>query len=152
MSTGGFDAFHGPSGAALLKTSPWSLFNRAWTSIIGYPATEFRFVPGETPMATFKETAAMITLYYIVIYTGWEFMRRRQPFKLKTLFMAHNFMLTAVSGALLILFLEQLIPALWKNGLYNCMCSKPGWTDKLVVLYYVSVFSNLVKGLHLPSL
>jgi fatty acid elongase 3 len=143
MSTIGLDAFYGLSGAALLKTSPWALFDQAWTSVVGYPATEFRFVPGGTPMASFKETAAMITLYYIVIYTGWEYMRKRQPFKLNALFMAHNFILTAVSGALLVLFLEQLIPALWKNGLYNCICGKPGWTNKLVVLYYVSVVDNL---------
>jgi fatty acid elongase 3 len=136
MSTNTFDAFRGP---ALLKTSPWTLFDQAWTSVMGYPAADFRFKPGVTPIGTYKEMFLMIGLYYITIYTGWELMRKRQPFKLKTLFMLHNFTLTAVSGSLLVLFLEQLLPALWKNGLYTCICSAPGWTNQLVVLYYVSV-------------
>jgi fatty acid elongase 3 len=135
MSTTTLNAFYGP---ALLKSSPWSLFDQAWTSVMGYPAAEFRFTPGVTPMATWTETLLMISLYYLTIYTAWELMKKREPFKLKTLFKVHNFILTAVSGALLVLFLEQLVPALWKHGLYNCMCSSPGWTDKLVVLYYVS--------------
>ena len=149
MSTTGLDTFYGPSGATLLKTSPWDLFDQAWTSVVGYPAAEFQFIPGETLMATFKETAAMITVYYIIIYTGWEFMRRRQPFKLNTLFMAHNFILTVISGALLILFLEQLVPSIWKHGLYNCICSKPGWTNRLVVLYYVSILWDFLEESYL---
>lgn len=123
----------------MLKTSPWTLFDRAWTSVVGYPAAEFRFIPGKTPMGTMKETLLMVSLYYVVIYTGWEFMRKRQPFKLNTLFMAHNFILTAISAALLVLFLEQLIPSLWKHGLYSCICQDAGWTDHLVTLYYVRI-------------
>lgn len=139
MSAGSLDALFVPAGTALLKNSPWTLFDRAWTSIVGYPAVDFRFVPGKTPMATMKETLLMISLYYIVIYTGWEFMRKRQPLKLHMLFMAHNFILTALSGALLVLFLEQIIPSLWKQGLYNCICTDVGWSDQLVTLYYVCV-------------
>lgn len=90
-------------------------------------------------MATSSEMWIVIALYYTTIFSGWAFMKKRQPLKLNTLFMAHNFILTAVSGALLVLFLEQVVPSLWKHGLYNCMCSSPGWTDQLVVLYYVGV-------------
>lgn len=134
MATAALNIFYGP---ALLKSSPWSVFDQAWTSVVGYPATEFRFTPGITPMATVTETLLMISLYYLTIYTGWRLMKNREPFKLTTLFMLHNLVLTAVSGALLVLFLEQLVPALWRHGLYSCMCSSPGWTNKLVVLYYV---------------
>lgn len=137
MSASSLDAFYGPASIPLLKASPWALFDRAWSTVMEYPADEFRFIPGKTPMATLKETLIGISLYYITIYTGWEFMRKRQPFKLNTLFMIHNFILTGVSGALLVLFLGQLIPSLWKHGLYNCICSQPGWTNELVTLYYV---------------
>jgi fatty acid elongase 3 len=53
--------------------------------------------------------------------------------------MAHNFVLTAISGALLVLFAEQLIPTLWRHGLYENICGASGWTQPLVVLYYVSL-------------
>jgi hypothetical protein len=137
MSAATIDALLSP---VLLKTSPWSLFDQAWTAIMGYSAQEFRFTQEKTPMSTFKETGTMIAFYYLTIFTGYQWMKNREPFKLSTLFKIHNLMLTAVSGALLVLFLEQLVPSLRNNGLYKCICSSPGWTDKLVVLYYVSCY------------
>lgn len=65
-------------------------------------------------------------------------MQTRKPLSLNGPFMAHNFMLTVVSAALLVLFAEQLLPTLWKYGLYENICGKSGWTRRLVVLYYVS--------------
>ncbi|RAL61281.1 hypothetical protein DID88_010360 [Monilinia fructigena] len=42
-----------PVGA--VKFSPWEAFDQVWTSAVGYPAEEFKFVPGETPMATYEK-------------------------------------------------------------------------------------------------
>lgn len=109
---------------------------------MGYPADKFKFVPGKTPMSTLTETVAMIALYIVVIFGGREFMRNRPAYKLNGLFMAHNFCLTAISGVLLVLFAEQLIPTLWRHGLYENICGALGWTPPLVVLYYVSGFWN----------
>ncbi|KAL1853498.1 Fatty acyl-CoA elongase/Polyunsaturated fatty acid specific elongation enzyme [Paecilomyces lecythidis] len=145
MSASSLDAFYGPASTALLKSSPWAVFDRTWTSVMGYPADEFKFVPGETPMGTLRETLIMISLYYITIYTGWEFMRKREPFKLNTLFMIHNFVLTGISGALLVLFLGQLVPSLWKRGVYDCICGNPGWTNELVTLYYLNYLTKYVE-------
>lgn len=119
-----------------MSFSPWANFNKVWTAVMGYPAEEFRFVPGETPMSTLRETVAMIALYVCVVFGGREIMRNREPFKFNTLFKIHNFMLTAVSGSLLVLFAEQLIPSLWRGGLYENICGASGWTQPLVVLYY----------------
>lgn len=146
MSAKTMDAFRGP---ALLKiASPWSMFDQAFTSIMGYPADQFNFKAGKTPMSTMKETALMISFYYLTIFTGWKMMKNRQAFKLSTLFKIHNFLLTAVSGALLVLFIEQLAPSLWNHGLYNCICSAPGWSDKLVILYYVGNLPRLLQRNH----
>lgn len=120
-----------------ISFSPWANFNKVWTAVMGYPAEDFRFVPGQTPMSTLRETVAMIVLYVCVIFGGREIMRNREPFKFNTLFKIHNFMLTAVSGTLLVLFAEQLIPSIWKGGLYENICGASGWTQPLVVLYYV---------------
>ena len=92
-------------------------------------------------MSTFRETAISISLYYVVILGGRELMRSRSAFKLNTLFIIHNFYLTAISGALLLLFVQQLAPAIWKNGLYDGICGASGWSQPLVVLYYVGVSS-----------
>ncbi len=85
----------------------------------------------------------MIVLYVAVIFGGRELMRNQKPFQLNGLFMAHNFLLTVISGALLVLFAEQLIPTLWKGGLYENICGDSGWTQQLVVLYYVGFFFPL---------
>ena len=125
-------ALNGP-----LKLSPWKAFDNAWTSIAGYPAKDFKFVPGETPFATLRETLCTIVLYYAIIFGGRAWMRNRPAYKLNELFMAHNLMLTVISASLLILFAGQLIPSLWKYGLFDGVCGGSGWTRPLVTLYYV---------------
>jgi fatty acid elongase 3 len=117
----------------------WPYFNKAFELAIGYPADDFRFVSGETPMSTLQETAAALVTYYVVIFGGREVMKNFSALKLNTLFMLHNFVLTSVSGILLVLFLEQLIPTLYHHGVFYAICShEGGWTQPLVVLYYVS--------------
>lgn len=126
-------------------TSPWQLLDKAWMTVFGYHAEDFQFKSGGTPLSTLKETAAMLAIYYTVILGGREWMRRRPAFKLNTLFLIHNFYLTAISGSLLVLFLEQLIPRLWSHGLYDGICGAGGWTDKLVVLYYLNYLTKYLE-------
>ena len=104
---------------------------------MGYPAASFRINEGKTFMTTGTETAIVITLYYIIILGGREVMRNRPAFKLNDLFLIHNFYLTAVSGSLLALFIEQLVPSLWNRGVYDAICGGSGWTKELTTLYYV---------------
>jgi len=117
----------------------WPIFEKVFTSIKGYRPQDFEFVQGKTPMSTLSATATMLITYYIVIFGGREVMRGREPFKLNFFFKIHNFYLTAISGTLLLLFLEQLIPTIARGGVFNAICAyEGGWTDKLVILYYVS--------------
>jgi fatty acid elongase 3 len=117
----------------------WPIFSKAFGAVVGYPADDFKFVPFETPMSTLKSTSIFIVVYYAIIFGGREWMRNREPFKLKTLFLIHNFYLTAISGVLLVLFLEQLIPTVVRGGVFHAICDMDGgWTQPLVVLYYVS--------------
>lgn len=116
----------------------WPIFEKAFEPIAGYKPQDFRFVQGETPLSTFKSCATFLVTYYIVIFGGRELMRGREPFKLNFLFKVHNFYLTAISGILLALFAEQLIPTVARHGLFYAICDhNGGWTDKLVILYYV---------------
>jgi fatty acid elongase 3 len=127
-----------PFGLAL-----WPIFNKAFEKVVGYPADKFQFVPGETPISDLKTCAIILISYYVVIFGGRELMRERAPFKLSFLFKVHNFYLTAISGILLALFAEQLIPTLARKGLFYAICDhNGGWTQRLVVLYYVGFRSN----------
>jgi len=66
-------------------------------------------------------------------------MRNRPALQLNGLFKIHNFYLTIISGVLLALYLEQLIPTVVRGGILHAVCAYDGgWTDKLVILYYVS--------------
>jgi fatty acid elongase 3 len=130
-----------PFGVAL-----WPIFDKAWTAVMGYSANDFRFQAGVTPMSTLKETGIFVILYYIIIFGGRALMRNRQPFKLKGLFLIHNFYLTAISGILLVLFIEQLLPEVARNGIFHAICNTDGgWTQPLVVLYYLNYLTKYLE-------
>ena len=116
----------------------WPIFNKAFELVMGYPADDFRFRAGSTPMSTLRETSIFIVVYYIIIFGGRSLMRNREPFKLKTLFLIHNFYLTSISAILLALFIEELLPTVVRKGIFYAICDgNGGWTRPLVVLYYV---------------
>lgn len=119
----------------------WPIFDQAFTALMGYHPQDFDFQPRVTPMSTLKQSTIMIAVYYIVILGGREIMRNRPALKLNGLFMCHNFGLTAISGILLALFLEQLIPTVYNHGIFYAICDvKGGWTPPLVILYYVCIY------------
>ncbi|KAK3377983.1 putative fatty acid elongase [Podospora didyma] len=125
----------------------WALFDKLlWTPIAGYPAANFEFKPQVTPLSTLNESVLFITLYYAMIISGKEFMRHRKPFKLQALFLIHNLYLTAISGFLLALFLEQLLPTLVAKGTFYAICdARGGWTQPLVVLYYLNYLTKYLE-------
>ncbi len=116
----------------------WPIFDKAWEALLGYPASDFRFQANVTPMSTLRDTGIFIVIYYAIIFGGRELMRNREPYTLKTLFLIHNFYLTAISGILLALFVEELLPTVVRKGVFYAICDRDGgWTQPLVVLYYV---------------
>ena len=88
-------------------------------------------------MLTLRSTVMMLISYYTIVLGGRELMRSRPAMKLNDLFLIHNFYLTVISGALLVLFIEQLAPTIWKHGVFFAVCGDGGWTGPLVTLYYV---------------
>lgn len=122
----------------------WPIFDKLYSSVRGYSPQDFTFVPGGTPMSTLGATATVLTAYYIIIFGGREMMRKRPAYKLNALFMLHNLYLTIISGGLLALFTEQLVPTLWRNGVFYAICDhKGGWTRPLVTLYYVRALEDV---------
>ena len=138
MSTDALNSVPLPSLDRPFGIELWPIFSQLWESIKGYPAEDFEFVRGETPMSTLSATAFTIVAYYVTVFGGRELMRNQPAMKLNGLFMAHNLLLTLVSGVLLALFIEQLVPTVWRHGIFFAICNRHGgWTKPLVVLYYV---------------
>lgn len=124
----------------------WPIFSKAYESIHGYPAEDFRFSSGVTAMSTLKETVIALVTYYIVIFGGRELMKKRDAFKLNPIFLVHNFYLTAISGVLLALFIEQLLPTLVRRGIFYTICdNNGGWTNQLVILYYLNYLTKYLE-------
>ncbi|KAI9783395.1 MAG: hypothetical protein M1839_003930 [Geoglossum umbratile] len=124
----------------------WPAFDKAFSSVMGYSPQDFRFVQGQTPMSTFPATVAMIVSYYAVVLGGRELMRDRKPMKLNALFQIHNVYLTVISGTLLALFMEQLIPTVWRHGTFYAICHRDGgWTKELVILYYLNYLTKYLE-------
>jgi len=121
----------------------WPIFEHFTEMIKGYKPQDFRFITGETPMSTMPVMAVTLVPYYIIIFGGREVMRSRPAFELNGLFKIHNFYLVIISGALLALMAEQLIPTVARHGIYYGICMhNGGWTNQLVVLYYVCLYSH----------
>lgn len=133
-----WDSFPVPTLDRPFGVPLWPYFSKAFEVVVGYPADDFTFVAGKTPMSTLRETLIFIVVYYSIIFGGREYMRNREPFKLRALFLIHNFYLTAISAILLVLFIEQLLPTVVRHGIFFTICDTAGgWTQPLVVLYYV---------------
>jgi len=117
----------------------WSIFEQAYTSYKGYAPQDFRFLVGDTPMSTWPSMLSVLVAYYSIILGGREIMRNQKPVQLNFVFKVHNLALSVLSGILLVLMLEQLVPMIRDSGLFHSICKRDGgWSDKLVVLYYVS--------------
>lgn len=116
----------------------WPHFSTAFELVAGYPADQFEFIVGKTPLSTLKETCIFVVTYYTFILGGRELIREREPFKLKSLFLIHNILLTVISAVLLALYIEELVPIIIRKGVFYAICDPDGgWTPRLVVLYYV---------------
>jgi fatty acid elongase 3 len=126
----------------------WGAFDRVLYDTTGYQASKFRFVPGKTPLSTWQEVVAIIIAYYVIIFSGRDFMKNRPAFRLNTWFQIHNIFLTLLSGILWALLFEQIVPIIVRHGLFYSICNVGAWTQPLVFIYYVcrvqSVFNNLL--------
>lgn len=124
----------------------WPIFDKAYTAVAGYHPTDFQFVRGQTAMSTLNETVIALVSYYTIIFGGRELMRSRPAMKLNGLFMLHNFYLTVISGVLLALFIEQLLPTLWRHGVFFAICDhQGGWTKQLVILYFLNYITKYIE-------
>lgn len=123
----------------------WPIFDDLWLALTGDRASNFAFVPGKTFMSTYTEVVGAIIAYYVVIFSGREFMRSRSALKLNSWFQLHNIGLTILSAVLWALLFEQIFPIIVRRGVFYSICSAGAWTQPLVFIYYVSSTSHEIR-------
>ncbi|CAG8642513.1 6704_t:CDS:2 [Cetraspora pellucida] len=113
-------------------------FVKTYSLLTGKDPNDFAFVEGVTPLSTLTQVIISCITYLAVIFGGQLLLANSPVIKLNSIFQIHNLLLTVISGTLLILFIEQLFPIYWRNGLYHSICSNDGWTQRLELLYYLN--------------
>ncbi|ORZ25736.1 ELO family [Absidia repens] len=119
----------------------YPIFEKVYEAAVGQPASAFAFTPGVTPFASFDEVWVSCVIYFTVIFGGQFILKYLPSFKpqiLKVPFQIHNVLLTAVSGALLALLIEQILPTYTKHGLFYAICEPSAWNQQVELLYYLN--------------
>ncbi|KAH8100716.1 GNS1/SUR4 membrane protein [Cristinia sonorae] len=96
------------------------------------------YVPGKTPLSTPQEVYPALVTYLVVIFSIQWFMKDRPALKLQYPFQAHNVFLSAGSLLLLVLMLEEVIPSIWKHGVFYGMCNVNMWTPRMEFYYMIN--------------
>ncbi|KAI9593986.1 GNS1/SUR4 family-domain-containing protein [Syncephalis fuscata] len=113
-------------------------FVAVYKLIFGKHPDTFSFEVGVTPFSTLNEVVFTCVLYLTVIFGGQYIMKNRAPISFPLLSKIHNVILSAGSGILLLLFIEQLLGSTMRNGLFWAFCSNDAWTTRLELLYYIN--------------
>jgi len=102
------------------------------------PPHLYSYVKAQTPLSTDKSVVSALVAYLTVIFGIQAFQKNRPARKLTTLFQAHNVILSVGSALLLALMLEEIVPIIWKHGLYYSLCSEHAWTPvcRSFLMYY----------------
>ncbi|WEJ97188.1 Elongation of fatty acids protein [Yamadazyma tenuis] len=125
----------------------WPIFDYAFERVVGYPATQFEFLHNQTFLANGYHAVGVIIVYYLVIFGGRFVMTTLDvpALKLNLLFQLHNLVLTAGSGILLLLSIEQVLPIIVKDGIFGAICYETAFTQKLVTLYYLNYLTKYLE-------
>jgi len=102
------------------------------------PIQYTQWIPGQTPLSTPGVVLGSMVGYLAILWGGQKFMEDRKAMQLKPLFMLHNLLLSAGSGILLALMLEEIVPILYKHGFFYAICHVNAWTPKLEFYYMIN--------------
>ncbi|KAF8520763.1 elongase of fatty acids ELO [Hysterangium stoloniferum] len=107
---------------------------------------------GRSPLATWPATIAIL-IGYVGFVFGLQFlMRPRKAFQLNGLAKAHNAFLSVGSFVLLVLFIKEMVPIIFRKGFFYAICNPDSFTPNLKVYYalvYLSKFYELIDTVFL---
>jgi hypothetical protein len=110
-----------------LPMAPLADFILAHVPLPKVPYHYTHYVVGKTPMSTPTEVWPTLAAYLVIIFGTQAFMKSRPAFKLQIPFQIHNIFLSAGSLLVLLLIAEEVIPMVWKHGLFWGMCNEGMW-------------------------
>ena len=96
---------------------------------LGVPYEWTHYVPGKTPMSTPLEVFPALVAYLVIIFGVQAWMKNRPPLKLQFLFRLHNAFLTSGSFLLVALMIEEVLPLVYKNGVFWGLCNVKMWSE-----------------------
>ncbi|GJE86124.1 elongation of very long chain fatty acids protein [Phanerochaete sordida] len=103
------------------------------------------YVNGKTPLSTIQEVGPALVAYLVIIFGTQWFMKDKSPYKLQIPFQIHNVFLSSGSLLLMCLILEEVVPMVWKNGLYWGMCNDNMWTNRLEFYYMINYYFKYIE-------
>ena len=109
--------------------APLADFILSYVPLPSVPYYLTQYVPGKTPLSTPQEVFPTLVAYLVIIFTTQWFMKDKSALKLQIPFQIHNVFLSSGSLLLMTLILEEVIPMVWKNGVFWGMCSTDMWTS-----------------------
>ena len=118
-----------PSTRRLSPMAPLADFILAHVPLPSVPYYFTSYVNGETPMSTLQEVVPALVAYLVIIFGTQWFMKDKPAYKLQLPFQLHNVFLSSGSLLLMCLILEEVVPMVWKNGLFWGMCDNDMWTN-----------------------
>jgi len=62
------------------------------------------------------------------------------PTEMRSLFIVHNALLSTGSGLLLAAMLEQVVPMVYRHGLFFALCNARAWTPRLEACYLINYY------------
>jgi len=125
--------------------APLADFLLAHVPLPSLPTYLTSYIVGVTPLSTWTSVCTVLVSYLAIIFGTREIMKNRPPQKLNTLFRAHNVFLSVGSLILLVLMMEEVLPIIWRDGIFNAMCAVPSWTARLEFYYMINYYFKYIE-------
>ncbi|KAF9270220.1 GNS1/SUR4 membrane protein [Marasmius fiardii PR-910] len=112
---------------------------------VSLPPHLYSYIHGKTPLSTTPTVVTALASYLIIIFGIQALMKSRPPQKLNTLFQAHNVILSSGSLLLLVLMLEEILPIVWKHGVFHSICHEDAWTSRMEFYYMINYYFKYLE-------
>jgi fatty acid elongase 3 len=112
-------------------------------SPISLPRHLVEYLPGITPLSDTTPVVSTLIGYLITIFSIRWFMQDKAPLKLTPFVRSHNLFLAVISGLLLVLIVEEILPIWWRTGFFDAICHPRSWTE--VLYLYISTPSHCFR-------
>ncbi|KAJ2368952.1 Fatty acyl-CoA elongase/Polyunsaturated fatty acid specific elongation enzyme [Coemansia sp. RSA 2607] len=133
-----------PIQASFNILSPDAWLSAAF-SVAGYDKSQWRWINGQSYLSTWQIVGLGAAGYLGTIFGIQFLMQSRKGFKLKRFTQIYNMFLTVASLALLVLFVEEVIPIVKEGGLFYSVCDKRARTQRLEVLNYLNYLTKWLE-------